>query len=159
MPANFTSPWQYQPSVETGSSGLSSCWTCCKRRSERQPPQAEPAGLGFTRIHLQRVVGAFVGAAQFYNTKVTQARDLTSKLTNDDRDEDSDGVYGFDTKAARAFARQARLTAYTLLAVAEGAVHTYAAITGDDWKPYEVPFAPAATINRKSAAAELDALA
>jgi hypothetical protein len=37
--------------------------------------------------------------------------------------------------------------------------NTYAAITGDDWKPYEVPFAPAATINRKSAAAELDALA
>ena len=88
-----------------------------------------------------------------------QARDLTSKLTNDDRDEDSDGVYGFDTKAARAFVRQARLTAYTLLAVAEGAVHTYAAITGDDWKPYEVPLAPATTINRKSAVAELDALA
>jgi hypothetical protein len=85
--------------------------------------------------------------AQFYNTKVTQARDLTSKLTNDDRD----GVYGFDTKAARAFADQAGLTAYTLLAAAEGAVHTYAAITGDDWKPCEVPLAPAATINRKSA--------
>jgi hypothetical protein len=117
------------------------------------------------RIHLQRVVGAFVGsahgAAQFYNTKVTQARDLTSKLANDDRDEDSDGVYGFETKAARAraFAGQAGLTAYALLAAAEGAVHAYSAITGEDWKPYEAPLAPAATINRKSASAELDALA
>ena len=100
-------------------------------------------------------------AAQFYNTKVTQARDLTSKLANDDRDEDSDGVYGFETKAARAraFAGQAGLTAYALLAAAEGAVHAYSAITGENWKPYEAPLAPAATVSRKSAAAELDALA
>ena len=51
------------------------------------------------KIHLQRVVGSFVssahGAAQFYGGKVTQARDLTSKLANDDRDEDREGVYGF----------------------------------------------------------------
>src|SRR6476646_7362777 len=50
------------------------------------------------RIHLQRIVGAFVGsahgAAGFYQSKVTQARDLTSKLANEDRDEDRDGVYG-----------------------------------------------------------------
>ena len=49
------------------------------------------------KIHLQRVVGSFVssahGAAQFYGGKVTQARDLTSKLANDDRDEDREGVY------------------------------------------------------------------
>jgi hypothetical protein len=41
------------------------------------------------RIHLQRVVGSFVSsarrAAQFYGSKVTQVRDLTSKLANDDR--------------------------------------------------------------------------
>ena len=51
------------------------------------------------RIHLQRVVGAFVGSAHggaaFYGSKVTQTRDLTAKLANEDRD----GVYGFDTKA------------------------------------------------------------
>jgi len=60
------------------------------------------------KIHLQRVVGSFVGsahgAAQFYGGKVTQARDLTSKLANDDRDEDRDedreGVYGFESRAA-----------------------------------------------------------
>ena len=56
------------------------------------------------RIHLQRIVGAFIssahGAAGFYQSKVTQARDLTSKLANEDRAEDRDGVYGFETKAA-----------------------------------------------------------
>ena len=56
------------------------------------------------KIHLQRVVGSFVGsahgAAQFYGGKVTQARDLTSKLANHDRDEDREGVYGFESRAA-----------------------------------------------------------
>jgi len=116
------------------------------------------------RIHLQRIAGAFVssahGAAGFYHSKVTQARDLTSKLANEDRDEDRDGVYGFDTKAARAraFAAQAGLTAHALTAAAEGAVHAYAEITGEDWKPYEAPLAQAASVSRQSAAAELDAL-
>ena len=112
------------------------------------------------RIHLQRVVGAFVGSAHgdatFYGSKVTQARDLTAKLANEDRD----GVYGFDTKAARAhaFAAQSGLTAYALLAAAEGAVHAYAAITGEEWKPYEGPSVPAGNVSRQAAAAELDAL-
>ena len=115
------------------------------------------------RIHLQRVVGAFVGsahgAATFYGTKVTQARDLTSKLASNDRDEDRDGVYGFETKAARArrFAAEAGLTAYTLKAAAEGAVHAYAEITGEDWQPYEPPHS-AGTVSRQSTAAELEAL-
>ena len=50
------------------------------------------------KIHLQRVVGSFVssahGAAQFYGGKVTQARDLTSKLANDDRDRTARGFMG-----------------------------------------------------------------
>ena len=93
------------------------------------------------KIHLQRVVGSFVGsahgAAQFYGGKVTQARDLTSKLANDDRDEDREGVYGFETRAARArqFAAEAGLTAYALMAAAEGAVDAYTHVTGDKWKP------------------------
>jgi hypothetical protein len=79
------------------------------------------------KIHLQRVVGSFVssahGAAQFYGGKVTRARDLTSKLANDDRDEDRDGVYGFESRATRArqFAAEAGLTACALMAAAEGA--------------------------------------
>jgi hypothetical protein len=116
------------------------------------------------RIHLQRVVGSFVGsahgAALFYGSKVTIARDQTSKLANEDRDEDRDGVYGFDTKAARAreFAAQAGLAAFALFAAATGAVHAYAEITGEEWKAYEAPIAPTRSVSRQAAAAELDAL-
>jgi hypothetical protein len=101
-------------------------------------------------IHLQRIVGAFVssahGAATFYQTKVTAARDLTVASQNDDRDEDRMGVSGFESKAERArqFAAEMGLQAYALMAAADGAVHAYAHITGNDWKPYEAPVAPAA---------------
>ena len=94
-------------------------------------------------IHLQRLVGALVGSAhsagRFYGQKVTEARDLTSRLANDARDEDRDGVLGFDSKAQRArqFAAELGLQAYTFLAAAEGAVDAFAAVTGEDWKPYQ----------------------
>ena len=116
------------------------------------------------RIHLQRIVGAFVasahGAAVFYGTRQTAARDLTAKLANEDRDEDREGVYGFESRAARArgFAAQAGLTTYALLAAAEGAVHAYAEITGEDWKPYTPPPVASVSVNRRSAAAEIEAL-
>jgi hypothetical protein len=112
----------------------------------------------------ERSVGAFVGsahgAATFYGSKVTIARNLTSKLANEDRDEDRDGVLGFETKAARArqFAAEAGLAAFALFAAATGAVHAYAEITGEDWKPYEAPIAPSRSVSRQAAAAELDAL-
>jgi hypothetical protein len=118
-----------------------------------------------TAIHLQRVVGSFVssahGAAQFYGGKVTQARDLTSKLANDDRDEDREGVYGFESRAARArqFAAEAGLTAYALMAAASGAVDAYTHITGESWKPYEPPIAGPATVSRQAAEAEIAAFA
>ena len=115
------------------------------------------------RIHLQRVVGAFVtsahGAATFYQEKVSQARLLTSSLANEDRDEDRDAVYGFQSKAdrAREFAAKAGLQAFSLLAAAEGAIHAYAAVTGEDWKPF-VPQQPNnASVRQRSAAAELEA--
>jgi hypothetical protein len=116
------------------------------------------------KIHMQRIVGSFVssahGAATFYGNKVTQARDLTSSLANENRDEDRDGVYGFESKVARAqqFAAEAGLAAFALLAAAEGAVHAYAAITGEDWKPYE-PSAPLRSVGRQAAAAAMDAFA
>jgi hypothetical protein len=114
-------------------------------------------------IHLQRVVGSYVGsahgAALFYGTKVTQARDLTMASQNDDRDEDRGGIAGFESKAdrARLFAAEMGLQAYALLAAAEGAVHAYAAIVGNDWKPYEPPSNPAGATARQSAATELAA--
>ena len=114
-------------------------------------------------IHLQRVVGSFVssayGAATFYGTKVTQAKDLTMKSQNDDRDEDRGGVSGFESKAERArqFAAEMGLQAYALMAAAEGAVSAYAHITGEDWKPYEPPSGSSTSTARQSAAAELAA--
>jgi hypothetical protein len=116
------------------------------------------------RIHLQRIVGAFVGsangAATFYSAKVTVARELTTKLTSEDRDEDRDGVLGFDTKAARAreFAAQSGLTAFALFAAATGTVHAYAELTGEEWKPYTTPVAPSRNVSAQAAAVELDAL-
>ena len=115
------------------------------------------------QIHLQRIVGSFVssayGAAMFYGTKVTEARDRTVGSANDDRDEDREGVAGFESKAARArlFAAQMGLQAYALMAAAEGAVSAYAHITGEDWKPYEAPIASPVTVARQSAATELAA--
>jgi len=117
------------------------------------------------KIHLQRIVGSFVnsayGAAQFYSLKVTQARDLTSKLANEDRDEDREGVYGFESRAARTrlFAAEAGLTAHALVAAAEGAVAAYFHVIGEEWKPYEAPPAGPATVGRQAAEAELAAFA
>jgi hypothetical protein len=114
-------------------------------------------------IHLQRIVGAFVssayGAATFYQGKVTQAKDLTMASQNDDRDEDRSGASGFESKAERArqFAAEMGLQAYALMAAAEGAVHAYAHITGDHWKPYEQPVAASSTTSRKSAAEQMAA--
>lgn len=114
-------------------------------------------------IHLQRIVGSFVGsaygAATFYQTKVTTAKDLTMASQNDARDEDRDGVAGFESKAQRArqFAAQMGLQAYALLAAAEGAVHAYAHITGENWKPYEAPMSATSSTSRKSAAEEMSA--
>ena len=114
-------------------------------------------------IHLQRITGAFVGsafgAAQFYGTKKSAAMELTSKLLNDDRDEDREGPAGFDSKAERArlFAAEMALQSFALLAAADGAIAAYADLTGEVWKPYEAPIAPAATVARQSAAVEMAA--
>jgi hypothetical protein len=115
------------------------------------------------QIHLQRIAGAFVGsaygAAQFYGTRKSAAMELTSKLLNDARDEDRDGPAGFESKAERArlFAAEMALQAFALMAAAEGAISAYANITGEVWKPYEAPVAPAAMVARKSAAVEMAA--
>ena len=74
------------------------------------------------QIHLQRIIGAFAsstfGPAHFYGTKKSAAMELTSKLLNDDRDEDRDGLAGFESKAERArlFATEMALQSFALLA-------------------------------------------
>ena len=58
---------------------------------------------------------------------------------------------------ARLFAAEMALQSFALLAAAERAISAYADITGEDWKPYEAPAPPTATVARKSAAAEMAA--
>lgn len=115
-----------------------------------------------TKMHFQRIVGTYVASAQgagsFYSNKVSEARDLTSKLANDHRDEDRDAPAGFESKAQRArqFAADLAMQAYALLAAAEGAAAAYVEITGENWKPY-TPAGEGQSVERKSAAAELSA--
>lgn len=114
-------------------------------------------------MHLQRVVGSYVGSAcgagQFYGQKVSQALDVTSRLANDDRDEDRDGPSGFDSRAARArlFAAETGPQAFALLAAAQGAIDAYGHVTGDAWKPYEPPRLNSQNVSRQAVAAEVAA--
>ena len=49
------------------------------------------------------------------------------------------------------------LQAYALMAAAEGAVHAYAHIIGEEWKPYEAPLGASSSTSRRSAAEEMAA--
>ncbi len=116
------------------------------------------------QIHLQRIVGAYVGSAhgagQFYTRAVTEARDATAKSTCDDRDEDLDGPVGFDGKAQRRreFAADMGLQAHALLMAAEGAVRAYEQVVGESWKPFERPMDNiGASVDRKAAALQMAA--
>ena len=114
-------------------------------------------------MHLQRIVGSFVGSAcsagEFYSTKVSDAKDLTARLANDARDEDREPIYGLESKAQRAreFAAELGMHAYALLAAAQGAVDAFAAATGSDWKPYQQSQTADRDVTRMAAKAELDA--
>jgi len=94
-------------------------------------------------MHMRRIVDGFVrsahGAGMFYDGKAAVARNLSSKIANEDRDEDRLGVDGTENRAQRAcgFAANVGLQAYALLAAAHGAVDAYAHVCGSDWKPYE----------------------
>ena len=110
------------------------------------------------QIHLQRIVGAYVGSAhgagQFYSRAVTEARDATAKLANDSRDEDLDGPVGFDSAAhrKREFAADMALQAHALRMAAEGTVIAYEQVVGETWKPFERHIEHAGeTVGRKAA--------
>lgn len=116
------------------------------------------------QIHFQRIVGSFVGSAygagQFYSRAVTEARDLTTKLSNDFRDEDLDGPVGFDSRAQRKreFAADMGLQAHVLRMAAEGAVSAYQDITGEVWKPYARQVEqPVNSVDQKAASAQMAA--
>jgi hypothetical protein len=116
------------------------------------------------QIHMQRIVGSSVGSAygagQFYSRSVTEARDLTTKLSNDYRDEDLEGPVGFDSRAQRKreFAADTGLQAHVLRMAAEGAVSAYEDITGENWKPYERTVEQSgAFVDQKAASAQMAA--
>jgi hypothetical protein len=116
------------------------------------------------QIHFQRIVGSFVGSAygagQFYSRAVTEARDLTTKLSNDFRDEDLEGPVGFDSRAQRKreFAADMGLQAHVLRMAAEGAVSAYEDITGEAWKPYARQVEqPVNSVDQKAASVQMAA--
>jgi hypothetical protein len=123
-------------------------------------------GLGerAMQIHLQRIVGSYVGSAhgagQFYSRAVTEARELNMKLTNELRDEDLDGPAGFDSAAQRKreFAADMGIQAHALRMAAEGVVAAYEHVVGERWKPFERPVEnPGQTLDRKAAELQMAA--
>lgn len=123
-------------------------------------------GLGerAMQIHLQRIVGAYVGSAhgagQFYSRAVTEARDATAKGAGDHRDEDLDGPVGYDSAAQRKreFAADMGIQAHALRMAAEGVVSAYEQIVGETWKPFDRPIEqPGQALDRKAATAQMSA--
>ena len=124
-------------------------------------------GLGdrAMQIHLQRIVGSYVGSAhgagQFYSRAVTEARDATAKSANDARDEDLDGPVGFDSNAQRKreFAADMGIQAHALRCAAEGVVTAYEEIVGEAWKPFERQVETSGqSVDRKAAELQMAAL-
>lgn len=125
---------------------------------------SEGLGERAMQIHLQRIVGAFVGSAhgagQFYSRAVTEARDASAKAASDDRDNDRDGIVGYDSSAQRKreFAADMGIQAHALRMAAEGAVAAYEQVVGEAWKPFDRPVDnPGQTLDRKAAAAQMSA--
>ncbi|MEO4002133.1 hypothetical protein [Mesorhizobium sp. CAU 1732] len=117
------------------------------------------------QIHLQRIVGSYVGSAygagQFYSKAVSEAKDASARLANDARDEDLEGPVGFDSAAQRKreFAADMGLQSHALRMAAEGAVAAYEHIVGEAWKPYERQVEnPGQSVSRKAAELQMAAL-
>ncbi|MBB4232926.1 hypothetical protein [Rhizobium mongolense] len=126
---------------------------------------SEGLGEKAMQIHLQRIVGAYVGSAhgagQFYSRAVSEARDATAKSANYARDEDLDGPVGYDSAAQRKreFAADMGIQSYALRMAAEGAVAAYRQVIGEAWKPFDRPVDnPGQSLDRKAAEAQMAAL-
>ena len=126
---------------------------------------SEGLGERAMQIHLQRIVGAYVGSAhgagKFYSRAVTEARDATAKAASDARGDDRDGIVGYDSSAQRKreFAADMGIQAFSLRMAAEGAVAAYEHVVGESWKPFDRPVDnPGQTLDRKAAEAQMDAL-
>ena len=81
--------------------------------------------------------------------------------TSDARDDDRDGIVGYDSSAQRKreFAADMGIQAFSLRMAAEGAVAAYEHAVGESWKPFDRPVDnPGQTLDRKAAEAQMDAL-
>ncbi|MEX2696317.1 hypothetical protein [Rhizobium mongolense] len=126
---------------------------------------SEGLGEKAMQIHLQRIVGAYVGSAhgagQFYSRAVSEARDATAKSANYARDEDLDGPVGYDSagQRKREFAADMGIQSHALRMAAEGAVAAYRQVIGEAWKPFDRPVDnPGQSLDRKAAEAQMAAL-
>ena len=126
---------------------------------------SEGLGERAMQIHLQRIVGAYVGSAhgagQFYSRAVTEARDATAKAASDARGDDRDGIVGYDSSAQRKreFAADMGIQAFSLRMAAEGAVAAYEHVVGEAWKPFDRPVDnPGQSLDRKAAELQMAAL-
>ena len=114
-----------------------------------------------TEMHFQRIVGSLVssavGAGRFYSEKVSEARAATARAG--DGGDDREAPVGLESKAQRIreFAADMATQSYALLAAAHGAVNAYKEITGEEWKAYQAPTEGAASVERRSATAQLGA--
>lgn len=125
---------------------------------------SESVGERAMQIHLQRIVGAFVGSAygagQFYSRAVTEARNATDSLSNDERDEDRDGPVGFDSQAQRKreFAAQMCNQSHALYMAAVGTASGFEHVVGETWKPFQRQVEnPGQALDRKAAALQMAA--
>jgi hypothetical protein len=132
--------------------------------SETADALSDGLGERAMQIHLQRIVGAFVGSAhgagQFYSKAVTDARDATAKAANDTRDEDLDGPVGYDSAAQRKreFAADMAIQSHALRMAAEGAIAAYKQVIGESWKPFDRPVEnPGHSLDRKAAQVQMSA--
>jgi len=113
------------------------------------------------RIHLQRVVWPFVGCpgATPLCGSEAQARTLTTKLANDDCDEDEElGRPDRGRRLRLHFRCSGPPRVFILRAAATGAGHAYAEVIGKEWMPYVVPQVARPFLTGRSTAAELEAL-
>ena len=114
-------------------------------------------------MHMQRIVDAFVrsahGGGAFYDQKAKEARDASSAIANEDRDEDRMGIDGRENRAEQKqmFAAEVGLRAYAVLAAAHGAIDAYEHVCGSKWKPYEGSQVPGQNLTRRAIALRADA--
>jgi len=161
------SPQAPRPPGSSGRASLDGAGTrALHERLTVEPAGALKDGLSARamEIHLQRIVGSYVGSAhgagQFYSRAVTEAREATAKLANDMRDEDLDGPVGFDSQSQRKreFAADMGLQAHALRMAAEGAVAAYEQVIGEAWEPFARQVEPAGeTVTKKAAVAQVAA--